>query len=839
MKIYLDLQKQAITKTTDENIYQGDIYSNVFEILFYNYTDSNWFPTMSQLAPNGRKAGEFSADALNVGESHEYTEDGVTYLKFDFTMGANWVLMKGRSEFYIWFNRLGGAIVQKKCVGVVNVMIDHSTDDYFIADPTFNPNVKAYIDACVAELGDGSPKYFDTASNIANCTEDKGLAVATDTGHLYYWDETKNSTTKYTDSGLVYNDLSAYYTKSEVDSSLSLKADKTTALTHTGNQLQDYSGNNVYPNLNDGQVENKKLNNSGILYSTTNNDIETKKGFVDGEYIFRFIGCEYPQATIDESTGTITTGTGNRSFTYLLEVDDVISFTVESGYIVRCYGYDNSKAYLNRIKGDTTGQTTYTFSFASNVKYIRFSITTSSYVFPTTEQLYSNLYVSIKLSKFNYSYKKANEYTDFVDNKLYYDIKEFTSGAISTSTGAVGSGSAMVSEMIPYDRIQYISYNTTGFIIRIGFYEYDGTFIKTQQKTISSTGSICLPLDANNLGYKRPFFIRFSVWNSDYTTPTKDVINNSFKLYTSLNNNQKFVEEIPSYFKSNLNTALNTIKSNMEEVGRKGETFIFITDIHWENNAKHSPTLIKFLMENLHLNNVIFGGDLINGSTSDKSVAFNTLKNAFYSYSFLGRKLKSVFGNHDTNQANNSNTPSLWLSDNEYYAVVQKIFDEEAIYGVDDEKYFYVDVKGTKTRYICLDTGVNRTISQNQLDWCESLLQLNDDYKVIVIAHMIYKAYNDLTTNSDVDALFTLLDTYASKVMVVMCGHSHYDYNSTTTGGIPVIMVDCDGLSTHSANATVGTINEQCFDVVTVNYNNGTIKCVRIGRGNSRTITRS
>lgn len=226
MKIYLDLQKQAITKTTDEKTYEGDFYSNVFEVLFYNYTDTNWFPTMSQLAPNGRKAGEFTADALNVGESHEVTEDGVTYLKFDFTMGANWVLMKGRSEFYIWFNRLGGAIVQKKCVGVVNVMIDQSTTDYFIADPTFNPNVKAYIDACIAELGDGSPKYFDTASNIANCTEDKGLAVATDTGHLYYWDETKNSTTKYTDSGLVYNDLSAYYTITQMDALLASKVNK-------------------------------------------------------------------------------------------------------------------------------------------------------------------------------------------------------------------------------------------------------------------------------------------------------------------------------------------------------------------------------------------------------------------------------------------------------------------------------------------------------------------------------------------------------------------------------------------------------------------------------------
>ena len=217
MKIYIDLAKQAITNTSDEKVYEGDFYSNVFEVLFYNYENENWFPTMSQLAPNGRKAGDFTADALGVGESHTYVEDGKTYLRFTFTMGATWVLMKGRSEFYIWFNRIGGSIVQKKCVGMVNVMIDQSTTDYFIADPLFNPAVKTYIDACVAEIGDGSPKYFDTAANIALLTEDKGLAVATDTGHLYYWNSTSTSTTKYTDSGLVYNDLSAYYTKTESD----------------------------------------------------------------------------------------------------------------------------------------------------------------------------------------------------------------------------------------------------------------------------------------------------------------------------------------------------------------------------------------------------------------------------------------------------------------------------------------------------------------------------------------------------------------------------------------------------------------------------------------------
>lgn len=35
-------------------------------------------------------------------------------------------------------------------------------------------------------------------------------------------------------------------------------------------------------------------------------------------------------------------------------------------------------------------------------------------------------------------------------------------------------------------------------------------------------------------------------------------------------------------------------------------------------------------------------------------------------------------------------------------------------------------------------------------------------------------------------------------------------------------------------SGTEGTVNSQCFDVVTVNYTAKTVKCVRIGRGNDR-----
>lgn len=249
MKVYIDLQKLAISKVVDGTSpeYTGDINSNVFEILFFNYDNTNWFPTMSQLAPNGRQAGDFEADSLGVGETHDYTEDGVNYQRFTFTMGSAWVLMKGRSNLFIWYNVLDGAVI-KKCVGKLNVMLNESDDNYFISNPTFNPAVKDYMDglasdiednlndkvdaqnATIASLSQASPSVFDTAANIQLLQENKGVAVATDTGYIWYWDSTL-TTPAYVSSGLQYNSL-ANYTK------------------HSGNQLQDANGNNIYPDVN-------------------------------------------------------------------------------------------------------------------------------------------------------------------------------------------------------------------------------------------------------------------------------------------------------------------------------------------------------------------------------------------------------------------------------------------------------------------------------------------------------------------------------------------------------------------------------------------------------------
>ena len=154
--------------------------------------------------------------------------------------------------------------------------------------------------------------------------------------------------------------------------------------------------------------------------------------------------------------------------------------------------------------------------------------------------------------------------------------------------------------------------------------------------------------------------------------------------------------------------------------------------------------------------------------------------------------------------------------------------------------YYYVDNPITKTRnfYLCSSHG---TIGDRQLNWLSS--QLNNvptGWHCIVFCHWIY---NDGNYTGNGTQLKALCDQHTDKVMAIITGHVHYDKVDYTTAGIPIIFVTTD---THypgqdeegnTPDATVGTINEQAFDIITVNYSTGTVKCVRIGRGSDRTIT--
>lgn len=84
-----------------------------------------------------------------------------------------------------------------------------------------------------------------------------------------------------------------------------------------------------------------------------------------------------------------------------------------------------------------------------------------------------------------------------------------------------------------------------------------------------------------------------------------------------------------------------------------GKSFIFITDTHWESNAKNGFKVIQYLRQKTGIKNVVFGGDCIDREDT-KYLGLNIIRD------FTSHAVESVgaenfifcIGNHDANTAN-------------------------------------------------------------------------------------------------------------------------------------------------------------------------------------------
>ena len=178
---------------------------------------------------------------------------------------------------------------------------------------------------------------------------------------------------------------------------------------------------------------------------------------------------------------------------------------------------------------------------------------------------------------------------------------------------------------------------------------------------------------------------------------------------------------------------------------------------------------------------------------------------------------------------------------------------------------YYIDYPITNTRLIFVDTGDTRDVDgtsgifyTDYEGYADALMQ-SGNKNIIIIAHAV-------DTNSIGTRLCRIANHYNNRalcetsyltydfseatghVYVVIGGHGHVDMMATPTeGGISWIMTDCDALISHTTtievdgeevdfSPVIGTVTEQAFDVVTVNFNTGITKCVRIGRGVDRQI---
>ena len=294
---------------------------------------------------------------------------------------------------------------------------------------------------------------------------------------------------------------------------------------------------------------------------------------------------------------------------------------------------------------------------------------------------------------------------------------------------------------------------------------------------------------------------------------------------------------IPTFYKSYLSTRILTLLNYDIMIGNHGDSFVFITDLHNENNY-YSPVMANVICQKTSVNKIIYGGDYIN-EPSSKDLAINKHINM---RNTCRTTVDTVFlkGNHDTNPYGTGQ-----ISNSEFYGIYDK--QVERFVNTNKMTYFYSDNESQKIRYFYLDTGVNGLIDDEQNTWFKNnIVNLNTDWTVVVFMHHgIYTDIKDDRTNiKEYNSLSTIkssLKITTANIACIVCGHTHIDLVDTSEK-YPVICTTCDahGVQSSSAssdNRTVGTICEQAFDVFYIDTSNRKIYVIRIGGGENDIIS--
>ena len=370
------------------------------------------------------------------------------------------------------------------------------------------------------------------------------------------------------------------------------------------------------------------------------------------------------------------------------------------------------------------------------------------------------------------------------------------------------------------------------------FYDANGTFVDYFGMVNLESRIITVPQNATSL--KVTFVDGYSARVCDNGTMDNlwEVGFNSGVFYEidQLRKEIRETEYLPKYYFSDnyITSKVNEINSIIKSCASNGDAFFFITDEHWELNARNSPMLVKYLHDKCNITRLFDGGDRYNGY--DEYRVDCLLREAMGS-----DRVYPVVGNHEY---------LLGGTNNDAFAT-SFIHITDAVWGEQGKPYYFVDNNQQKIRYIMLqafdehqDGSVGASIgySDAELAWLQNTaLNVEHGWVIIIFTHSML-AMNDNTKTVGVPSgrfkmAYDIINNYDGKgtIACVIMGHAHWDKKHTTSSGVQMIVTTCDkydlskepGLEQDTR--TPGTISEQAFEVVVLDKQNRKITFVRIG----------
>ena len=341
----------------------------------------------------------------------------------------------------------------------------------------------------------------------------------------------------------------------------------------------------------------------------------------------------------------------------------------------------------------------------------------------------------------------------------------------------------------------------------------------------------------------------------------------SDKTYHSLSIIQEVAHIVPSYYIKHLKEKEMMAEKAISDAKNNCASFIFFSDTHWDNNFKHSPSLIRHIYDFSGISKVFFGGDVIYKHAKSPQEAIREGLEFQKSFNFLGPNFYCVYGNHDNNSEGQVNKTEEHLTDEQVSTFLQS---QMTILNKKEGFNFYFDEYSSKTRYIGLDTGRYyrtpfRTNFLNTAGFLiESLQSVPEQWHVVVISHIfmatskkngvyecgfatycdfpliIMDKYNQRLTGKTSYRKETISYDFSDcKGHIDLCigGHVHRDGFLITDGGIPVLSVPTDSRNViNNEVVKKGTISEQSISIIILDYSSSVIKSFSVGRGSDHVI---
>lgn len=347
------------------------------------------------------------------------------------------------------------------------------------------------------------------------------------------------------------------------------------------------------------------------------------------------------------------------------------------------------------------------------------------------------------------------------------------------------------------------------------------------------------------------------------------IVDNSVFLYKTDNSvitipiNRSSEHIFPGYFFDNIVTKERMAEKYVAGLPNEEQlSYVFFTDAHWGKNQKHSPAIIKHIVDYTPIDIVLFGGDVNTDRTQTIQETLDIGYRFKDSFSFLGSNFYCLFGNHDDNSTGQAALKDRHLSEEQVFSYLQQQMTNAHYW---DYYNFYFDDEKSKTRFICLDTGrlyeasLRGSILKTAKFTIECLYGVPEGWHIIAASH-IWTNLNSFETGETRESAYVrpiieILENYNLRnnsrflygdetieydfsnagAVVDYCigGHTHSDYVCYSQKGLPLITVSSDGQKevAGSVSFQTGTINEQCVTIIVNDYINRMVKIYHIGRG--------